>query len=278
MAEEILGADQSGDAGIAAQRERVARMKEELSRVPSEDARRLEEDADALVRKTVWIVGGDGWAYDIGFGGLDHVLASGRDVNLLVLDTEVYSNTGGQQSKATPLGAAAKFAVSGKESGKKDLGLMAMTYGNVYVARVAFGAKDHQTLKALQEAESYPGPSLVIAYAHCIAHGYDMADGTEQQKLAVESGFWPLYRFDPRRLAAGQAPLQLDSAVPRARIADFMQRENRFRMVEGASDERRQRLEEAAQAEAERRFRLYQRLAEIGPEPSKEAPDAAPKT
>jgi pyruvate-ferredoxin/flavodoxin oxidoreductase len=278
MAEEILGADQSGDAGIAAQRERVARMKEELSRVPSEDARRLEEDADALVRKTVWIVGGDGWAYDIGFGGLDHVLASGRDVNLLVLDTEVYSNTGGQQSKATPLGAAAKFAVSGKESGKKDLGLMAMTYGNVYVARVAFGAKDHQTLKALQEAESYPGPSLVIAYAHCIAHGYDMADGTEQQKLAVESGFWPLYRFDPRRLAAGQAPLQLDSAVPRARIADFMQRENRFRMVEGASDERRQRLEEAAQAEAERRFRLYQRLAEIGPEPRKEAPDASPKT
>jgi pyruvate-ferredoxin/flavodoxin oxidoreductase len=181
LAEEILGAEQSGDSGIAAQRLRVDRLREELSRIPSEDAPRLEEDADALVRKTVWIVGGDGWAYDIGFGGLDHVLASGRDVNLLVLDTEVYSNTGGQQSKATPLGAAAKFAVSGKESGKKDLGLMAMTYGNVYVARVAFGAKDHQTLKALQEAESYPGPSLVIAYAHCIAHGYDMADGTEQQ-------------------------------------------------------------------------------------------------
>jgi pyruvate-ferredoxin/flavodoxin oxidoreductase len=273
MAAEILAADQAGDAGLAAQRGRVARLKEELSRIPSHAASRLADEADALVRKTVWIVGGDGWAYDIGFGGLDHVLASGRDVNLLVLDTEVYSNTGGQQSKATPLGAAAKFAVSGKETGKKDLGLMAMTYGNVYVARVAFGAKDHQTVKALLEAESYPGPSLVIAYAHCIAHGYDMADGLDQQKLAIESGYWPLYRFDPRRAEAGQAPLQLDSGAPRVRIEDFMRKENRFRMVEGMSEDRHRRLAEAAQSEAERRFRLYQSLAEIGPEP----PPAAEK-
>jgi len=163
------------------------------------EARELEGLADELVRRSVWIVGGDGWAYDIGFGGLDHVLASGRNVNVLVLDTEVYSNTGGQQSKATPLGAAAKFAVSGKELPKKDLGLMAMSYGHVYVARVAMGAKDFQTVKAIQEAEAHDGPSLVIAYSHCIAHGYDMAFGCEQQKLAVDSGVWPLYRFDPER-------------------------------------------------------------------------------
>jgi pyruvate-ferredoxin/flavodoxin oxidoreductase len=273
LATEILESDQAGDVAIASQRQKVGRLREALARLPGEDARRLERDADSLVRKSVWIVGGDGWAYDIGFGGLDHVLASGRDVNLLVLDTEVYSNTGGQQSKATPLGAVAKFAAAGKETGKKDLGLMAMTYGNVYVARVAFGAKDHQTIKALQEAESYPGPSLVIAYAHCIAHGYDMAHGLQQQKLAVESGVWPLYRFDPRRISAGQPPLQLDSAAPKIPVKEFMRNENRFRILEGLGEERHRRLMDAAQREAERRFALYQQLSTLNLATAPAAPE-----
>ncbi len=204
LAREILEADQSTDAGIrdAARARRDAEGPARAlarRRAPGE----LLDAADDLVKKSVWIVGGDGWAYDIGFGGLDHVLSLPYDVNVLVLDTEVYSNTGGQQSKATPLGAAAKFAVRGKETGKKDLGLMAMTYGHVYVARIAMGAKDFQTLKAIQEAEAHPGPSLVIAYSHCIAHGYDMAQGCEQQKLVVDSGLWPLYRFDPSAARAG---------------------------------------------------------------------------
>ena len=204
-------ADQRTEAGIQAQRLRIATLKRCLDGAPSSTAasRRpqiaLRQLADYLVKKSVWIVGGDGWAYDIGYGGLDHVLASGANVNVLVLDTEVYSNTGGQQSKATPIGAAAKFAVAGKAGGKKDLGLMAMAYGNVYVAQVAIGAKDAQTLKAFLEAEAYPGPSLIIAYSHCIAHGYDMAYGLEHQKLAADSGYWPLYRFDPRRAAAGES-------------------------------------------------------------------------
>jgi pyruvate-ferredoxin/flavodoxin oxidoreductase len=180
-----------------------------------------------------------------------------------VLDSEVYSNTGGQQSKATPLGAVAKFAAAGKERGKKDLGLMAMTYGNVYVARIAFGARDHQTVKALLEAESYPGPSLVIAYSHCIAHGYDMADGTNQQKLAVDSGTWPLYRFDPRRIAKGEPPLQLDSPPPKIPIETYMRNENRFRMVERSGVDRWRRLVDAAQADVDRRSALYQKLAAI---------------
>ena len=214
------------------------------------------------MRKSVWIVGGDGWAYDIGFGGLDHVLSLSHDVNLLVLDTEVYSNTGGQQSKATPLGATAKFAVAGKELGKKDLGLMAMSYGHVYVARIAFGAKDHQTVKALLEAESYAGPSLVIAYSHCIAHGYDMAYGCEQQKLAVDSGVWPLYRFDPRRAARGEAPLQIDSGTPRTPVERYMQNESRFRMLESVDPDRHRRLAAEAAREAQRRFSLYKHLSE----------------
>jgi hypothetical protein len=168
------------------------------------------------VKKSVWIVGGDGWAYDIGYGGLDHVLASGANVNVLVLDTEVYSNTGGQQSKATPTGAAAKFAVAGKSGGKKDLGLMAMAYGHVFVAQVAFGAKDAQTLKAFIDAEAYQGPSLIIAYSHCIAHGYDMAFGLEHQRLAADSGYWPLYHYDPRRADRGESPLVLDSPAPKS--------------------------------------------------------------
>jgi pyruvate-ferredoxin/flavodoxin oxidoreductase len=265
LVDEILAAPQATEAEITAQRERVGQLRSELARLPGRDARLLETDADALVKKTVWIVGGDGWAYDIGFGGLDHVLASGSNVNILVLDSEVYSNTGGQQSKATPIGAAAKFAAAGKETGKKDLGLMAMTYGNVYVARIAFGAKDHQTVKALQEAESYPGPSLVIAYAHCIAHGYDMADGTNQQKLAVDSGTWPLYRFDPRRIAKGEAPLQLDSPPPKIPIETYMRNENRFRMLERLGEDRWRHLVDAAQKDVDRRSALYQKLAELSP-------------
>jgi len=215
------------------------------------------------VRKSVWIVGGDGWAYDIGFGGLDHVLSTGRDVNILVLDTEVYSNTGGQASKSTPLAAAAKFATAGKETSKKDLGMMAMGYGNVYVARVAFGAKDAQTVQAFLEAEAHPGPSLIIAYSHCIAHGYDMAYGAEQQKLAVSSGVWPLYRFDPRRAAAGEPPLKLDAPPPRTSARDYMRNETRFRMVEKVDPERFKKLLHRAEREARQRYAVYEQLAGI---------------
>jgi pyruvate-ferredoxin/flavodoxin oxidoreductase len=263
LARELLGADQSNEKGIAAQRARVEELKRILEGRTDPEAARLALAADYLVRKGVWIVGGDGWAYDIGYGGLDHVLASGRDVNILVLDTEVYSNTGGQQSKATPLGAAAKFAAAGKEMPKKDLGLLAMVYGNVYVASIAFGAKDAQTVKAFLEAEAYPGPSLLIAYSHCIAHGYDMAFGTEQQKLAVDSGVWPLYRFDPRRAANGQPPLQLDCAAPKVPVQQFMRNENRFRMVERMGADRARELAAAAQRQAERRFHHYQQLATL---------------
>ena len=272
----LLAADQSKDAGISSQRERVAALKNRLAAIPRREARRLEGLADDLVRKSVWIVGGDGWAYDIGYGGLDHVLASGRDVNVLVLDTEVYSNTGGQQSKATPLGAVAKFATAGKAIGKKDLGLIAMSYGHVYVARVAFGAKDHQTLKAFVEAESYPGPSLIIAYSHCIAHGYDMAFGAEQQKLAVDSGAWPLYRFDPRRIEAGEAPLQLDSTAPKVPLKRYMQNENRFRLLEGLGPDRSRALFGAAQKEVDRRAVMYQQLATIRSGPPTAPPSSPP--
>ena len=262
LAAEILEADQSSDAGIRAQRERVTALKLRLSGALDPEAHELRDAADHLVKKSVWIVGGDGWAYDIGFGGLDHVLSQPHDVNVLVLDTEVYSNTGGQQSKATPLGAVAKFAVGGKETGKKDLGLMAMTYGHVYVARIAMGAKDFQTLKALQEAEAYPGPSLVIAYSHCIAHGYDMALGCEQQKRIVDAGLWPLYRFDPRRLAEGLPPLQIDSAPAKAPPESFMAHESRFRMLEAADPARYQALAAQAGVEAARRLDFYKHLSE----------------
>lgn len=257
----LLDADQSSEQGIAAQRARVAELKPRLAEQPGDEAARLASLADYLVRKSVWIVGGDGWAYDIGFGGLDHVLSTHHDVNVLVLDTEVYSNTGGQQSKATPLGASAKFAFAGKETGKKDLGLMAMSYGHVYVARLAFGAKDTQTVSAFLEAESYPGPALLIAYSHCIAHGYDMALGAEQQRLAVGSGLWPLYRFDPRRMAAGEPPLKLDSGLPRNSVAEFQRNETRFRMVEKMDPERFKRLLGKAEREAAERFAVYQQLA-----------------
>ena len=263
LATELLDANQDTEAGITAQRERVRVLRNKLAALQTIDARRLETLADYLVKKSVWLVGGDGWAYDIGYGGLDHVLANRRDVNVLVLDTEVYSNTGGQQSKATPLGAAAKFAASGKAVGKKDLGLLANMYGHVYVARVAMGAKMVQTTQAFLEAEAYHGPSLIIAYSHCIAHGYDMAQGAAQQKLAVESGVWPLYRFDPRRLVKGEPPLNLDYGPPKARVADYMRNESRFRMIERADPARYKHFLKEAQAQAERRYAVYQQLAGI---------------
>ncbi|HSF42570.1 MAG TPA: pyruvate:ferredoxin (flavodoxin) oxidoreductase [Thermoanaerobaculia bacterium] len=257
----LLTGEQAGHAGIEAQRDRVRELKSRLAGMAQPEARRLETLADSLVKKSVWLVGGDGWAYDIGFGGLDHVLALGRNINVLVLDTEVYSNTGGQQSKATPMGAAAKFAVAGKETGKKDLGLVAMSYGHVYVARIAFGGKINQTVQALLEAEAYPGPSLVIAYSHCIAHGYDLSQGVRQQELAVQSGVWPLYRFDPRRISQGQPPLQIDSAPPKIRASEYMRNEGRFRRVEKIDPERFKRLSAAAERDAERRFAVYTQLA-----------------
>jgi pyruvate-ferredoxin/flavodoxin oxidoreductase len=260
---DLLEAGQDTEAGIAAQRERVRALRAQLAPLPGPEARRLLTLADYLVRKSVWLVGGDGWAYDIGFGGLDHVLAGNRDINVLVLDTEVYSNTGGQQSKATPLGASAKFAEAGKEGPKKDLGLLAMSYGHVYVARIAFGAKMSQTLLALQEAEAFPGPSLVIAYSHCIAHGYDMAFGVEQQKLATSSGVWPLYRYDPRRVAQGEPPLHLDSGPPKTPIGDYMRNEGRFRVVEKSDPQRFQRLLKAAETLTRQRYSVYQQLAGI---------------
>ena len=265
LVDDLLKVDQHSEAGLAAQRQRVAALKQKLSALASPEARRLTTLADYLVRKSVWIVGGDGWAYDIGYGGLDHVLAMGQDVNILVLDTEVYSNTGGQQSKATPMGAAAKFAASGKATPKKDLGLLAMTYGTAYVARIAFGGKDTQTVRAFQEAESFPGPSLLIAYSPCIAHGYDLKFGLDQQKLAVESGYWPLYRFDPRRIEQGVPALQLDSVTTRSDLTEFMRNETRFRIVEHQDPERFRELAAAAQRQNAYRMALYQQLAALVP-------------
>jgi pyruvate-ferredoxin/flavodoxin oxidoreductase len=261
LASALLEADQDTDAGLDAQRDRVATLKAILAASGDPEAARLGVLADALTKKTVWIVGGDGWAYDIGFGGLDHVISTGKNVNILVLDTEVYSNTGGQQSKATPMGASAKFAASGKATHKKDLALMAMAYGSVYVARVAFGAKDAQTVKAFQEAEAFPGPSLIIAYSHCIAHGYDMAHGLDQQKLAVESGYWPLFRYDPRRADANLPSMQLDSASPRGDLGKYMRNESRFRVVEQIDPVRFKDLLGGAQAHAHERYALYEDMA-----------------
>jgi pyruvate-ferredoxin/flavodoxin oxidoreductase len=260
---EIVGADQSHETGIEAQRRRVAVLRAKLAGMDTPAARRLELLADYLVTKSVWLVGGDGWAYDIGFGGLDHVLSLRRKVNILVLDTEVYSNTGGQASKSTPLGAAAKFAAAGKEIHKKDLGLMAMSYGHVYVASVAFGAKDSQTVQAFQEAESYDGPSLIIAYSHCIAHGYDLRFGLEQQKLAVGSGVWPLYRYDPRRARRGEPPLVIDMLPGKKSVEEYMRNEARFRMVETIDPMRFRRLAVAAREQSAQRVALYEQLARI---------------
>jgi pyruvate-ferredoxin/flavodoxin oxidoreductase len=247
LADGLLNADQSTEAGIAEQRQRVAALKDALAKVDDPAARNLLSVADMLVTKSVWIVGGDGWAYDIGYGGLDHVLASGRNVNVLVLDTEVYSNTGGQASKATPLGAVAKFAAGGKPTPKKDLAMMAVTYGSVYVAKVAMGASDIQTVRAFLEAEAYPGPSLIIAYSPCISHGIDMMKGLEQQRLATASGAWPLYRYNPLLKEEGKNPLQLDSKAPSVPLKDYIYNETRYTMLQRSKPEAAEMFLEHAQ-------------------------------
>jgi len=263
LADRLLTADQSNEEGIAAQRANVAELKEKLAGLDTFEAKDMLSLADMLVRRGVWILGGDGWAYDIGYGGLDHVLASGRNVNVLVMDTEVYSNTGGQASKATPMAAAAKFAIAGKSLPKKDLALMAMSYGYVYVAQVAFGAKDSQTVKAFIEAESYDGPSIIIAYSHCIAHGYGLEDAMDHQKLAVETGFWPLFRYDPRRRAQGKAPLVLDSRAPKKPFADYAMREARFRMLFKTNPDHAEELLDAAQQDIEDHWEKLKALAQV---------------
>jgi pyruvate-ferredoxin/flavodoxin oxidoreductase len=271
LAGPLLNADQSTEQGIAAQRVSVATLKQRLAAIDSPTAAELASVADALVKKSVWIVGGDGWAYDIGSGGLDHVLAAGRNVNVLVLDTEVYSNTGGQASKATPRGAVAKFAAGGKSGAKKDLALMAMTYGHVYVARVAMGANDAHTLRALREAEAYDGPSLVIAYSHCIAHGYDLRHGMDQQKAAVLSGHWPLLRYDPRLAREGKNPMQLDSKAPSVPLKAYAYNETRYTMLAHSDPDAATRLLNLAQDDVAARWRYYEYLAAM-PGAAPEAP------
>jgi pyruvate-ferredoxin/flavodoxin oxidoreductase len=261
LAEGLLHADQSDETGIKEQRERVRLLKEKLQGQNSPEARDLLAVADSLVKKSVWVVGGDGWAYDIGYGGLDHVLASGHNVNVLVLDTEVYSNTGGQMSKATPRGAVAKFAAGGKPARKKDLAMMAMAYGNVYVAQVAFGANDMQAVKAFLEAEAYDGPSLLICYSHCIAHGYDLLYGLEQQKAAVQSAYWPLFRFNPALAKQGKNPLQLDSRAPSLPLEKYVYNETRYTMLVHSDPEAAKRLLLLAQEDVNTRWRLYENWA-----------------
>ena len=261
LVEALLTADQSSEDGIFQQRRRVEELRTRLQSMQTPAARDLTSLADVLVKRSVWIVGGDGWAYDIGYGGLDHVLASGRNVNILVLDTEVYSNTGGQMSKSTPRGAVAKFAAGGKQTAKKDMGMLAMAYGNVYIARVAMGANDTQTLKAFLEAESYDGPSLIIAYSHCIAHGYDLRQGLEQQKRAVLSGHWPLYRFDPRLVADDVGGLSLDSKAPSLPLEDYLYAETRYRMLTQTKPQEAKRLLELAKRDVQTRYRQLEQLA-----------------
>ncbi|HET7892596.1 MAG TPA: pyruvate:ferredoxin (flavodoxin) oxidoreductase, partial [Candidatus Sulfotelmatobacter sp.] len=263
----ILNAKQKDESDIYEQRQRVDLLKEKLAKLNSADAKQLLSVVDMLVKKSVWIVGGDGWAYDIGYGGLDHVLASGRNVNILVLDTEVYSNTGGQASKSTPRGAVAKFAAGGKPGPKKDLGLMAMTYGNVYVASVAMGAKDEHTLKAFLEAEAYDGPSIIIAYSHCIAHGIDMTTAMTDQKVAVESGQWLLYRYNPERVALGENPLALDSRAPTRKVQEYLLQQTRFKMLTKSKPEDAQRLWKQAQQDVENRYKMYEYMASRKTEP-----------
>ena len=289
LVDAILAAEQKTEADIFDQRERVVELKKALQRVDSVEARALLGVADTLTRKSVWIMGGDGWAYDIGYGGLDHVLASGRNVNVLVLDTEVYSNTGGQMSKATTRGAVAKYAAGGKQLAKKDLGLIATTYGHVYVASVAMGARDEHTLRAFLEAESYEGPSLIIAYSHCIAHGINMTTAMQDQKAAVNSGQWLLYRYDPRRAAAGENPMQLDSRSPKQKLEKYLLMENRFKMLTKSHPQRAKELFQQAQLDADRRFKRYEHLAawkpngqpapsEVPPQPASPTTAASPTT
>ena len=264
LANGLLTAAQTDEAGIYEQRQRVEQLRKKLESAKDPDSVRLLSIADYLVRKSVWIMGGDGWAYDIGYGGLDHVLASGRNVNVLVLDTEVYSNTGGQMSKATSRSAVAKFAAAGKPMPKKDLGMLAMTYGNVYVAMVAMGANDAQTVRAFLEAEAYDGPSLIIAYSHCIAHGINMTRGMHNQKIAVETGYWPLYRYNPDLAKEGKNPLKLDSKAPKLPLKEFLDLETRFKMLEKSHPDRAKTLQKLAQGDVETRWKMYEYLSHAG--------------
>jgi pyruvate-ferredoxin/flavodoxin oxidoreductase len=259
----ILTADQKDETGIQNQRERVAELKKKLAGIKSIEADKLVEAADYLVKKSVWIIGGDGWAYDIGYGGLDHVIASGKNVNILVLDTEVYSNTGGQMSKSTSYGAVAKFAAAGKTTAKKDLGMMAMNYGSAYVAKVAMGANDVQTLRAFLEAEAFDGPSIIIAYSHCIAHGINMAKGMECQKLAVDSGHWPLFRYNPENMKEGKNPLKLDSKAPKIKLEDYIYNETRYKMLTKSHPAIAKELLALGQAEVIKRWKFYEQMADM---------------
>jgi pyruvate-ferredoxin/flavodoxin oxidoreductase len=263
LAEEIRQGTDPAQGAIEQQRVRVDKLKEQCEKSKCADCKQLLSVADYLVRKSVWGLGGDGWAYDIGYGGLDHVLASGVDVNLLVLDTEVYSNTGGQMSKSTPRAAVAKFAAGGKPTPKKDLALLAMTYGNIYVARVAIGANTNQTVKAFADAEAYPGPSLIIAYAHCIAHGINMIAGYEEQKKAVNCGHWILCRFNPQLKEEGKNPLQLDSKAPTLDVEEYIYGENRYRTLRQSKPEMAAKLLKLAKRDAAERYSLMEQLAKL---------------
>ena len=263
LADAIRNADESDEAGIYEQRERVKQLDAALLAIDSDDARSLLSLSENLCRKSVWIMGGDGWAYDIGYGGLDHVLASGEDVNLLVLDTEVYSNTGGQTSKATPRGAVAKFSSAGKRTVKKDLAMLAMDYENVYVARVAYGGKDTQTLNAFLEAEAHPGPSLIIAFSPCIAHGVDMSFNHRQQDMAVKSGHWPLFRFNPLNIEQGKPPMKMDSKAPSMPYKDYVQTETRFNMLWHTHPEVAEALVKEEQAFVNHRYNFYKQLSQL---------------
>jgi pyruvate-ferredoxin/flavodoxin oxidoreductase len=263
LAAALLSAPQKTETEINAQRERVKALRERLAGIDSSDAHNLLAIVDALVRKSVWILGGDGWAFDIGFGGLDHVLGSGKNVNVLVLDTEVYSNTGGQASKATPRGAVAKFAAAGKPNSRKDLAMEAVSYGSVYVAQVALGGNDSHTVKAFQEAEAHNGPSIIIAYSSCIAHGYDLVHGLEQQKLAVQAGYWPLMRYNPSLRDEGKNPFQLDSKAPSIRLKDYSYREARYTMLARSNPELAAQLLKEAQDDVERQWRVYSARASM---------------
>jgi pyruvate-ferredoxin/flavodoxin oxidoreductase len=271
LAGELLAADQSTEKGIADQRARVAELKQRLAGCSEPWARLLDGAADMLVKRSVWIMGGDGWAYDIGYGGLDHVLASGRNVNVLVLDTQVYSNTGGQASKATPRGAVARFAAAGKGLPKKDLGMIAMSYGNIYVAQIAMGASDAQTVRAIVEAEAYDGPSLIIAYSHCIQQGLNTTFGLTQQKLAVDSGAWVLYRYNPVLALEGKNPLALDCKAPKIPLKDYVYNETRFSSLVQVDEARAEMLLHEAEEDVQNRWKQYEQLASLSYEAAKNA-------
>jgi len=263
LVDTLLNSTCLNELEIAQQRERIEYLRKSLGQIDTPEARQLETLADYFVPRSVWIIGGDGWAYDIGYGGLDHVLAQGKNVNVLCLDTGVYSNTGGQCSKATPMGAVAKFAAAGKPMPRKDLAMISMTYGNIYVAQIAMGANWNQAVKAFNEAESYDGPSIIIAYSHCIAHGINMTKGMDDQKMAVNCGLWPLFRFDPRRIDNGESPLQLDSKEPAIPFLKFAESEVRWSSLINSNPEHADKLISAAQRDIDRRYHLYRQMAEM---------------